>query len=346
MKPALALILVLGVNALSTPTGLAGLLAGVGLLLVALFAPFTIYRLLAFVDPGTNAGAATRSWLAGTRARRAAAADRWWRRRRWRWRRGGRARVPVRRRGPADPAAGSGAGVRWRRSGGGAPRPVRRSGAAGVGAVAGGPRAGAAVAAAGQFAGQYAGRTMDASGIGYPHGGGGPAARRWRGRRRGPRRWRRSGAPRPAAGSGGDPGTPAGPVVEPSSYDHAARLRRARHDRPRLRRPGLRGRRLAAAGGPVRRRPVGRARHRTTARATGDGPPDGDRGGDDVPPRPEVAVAVIRTERTAGGHAMSAASTGTSARSYRLDHREHAGLGAGGDPDDRRACACCSPPRS
>ena len=68
MKPALALILVLGVNALSTPTGLAGLLAGVGLLLVSLFAPFTLYRLLAFVDPGTNAGAATRSWLASARS--------------------------------------------------------------------------------------------------------------------------------------------------------------------------------------------------------------------------------------------------------------------------------------
>ena len=61
MKPALALVLVVGVNVLSAPTGVAGLIAGAGVLLVALFAPFTVYRLLAFVDPGTNAGAAARA---------------------------------------------------------------------------------------------------------------------------------------------------------------------------------------------------------------------------------------------------------------------------------------------
>ena len=56
LKPALALVLIIGVNMLSRPTGLSGLLAAAGGLLVALFCPFALYRLLAFVDPGTNAG--------------------------------------------------------------------------------------------------------------------------------------------------------------------------------------------------------------------------------------------------------------------------------------------------
>ena len=63
LKPALALVLIIGVNMLSRPNGLSGLLAAAGVLLVALFCPFALYRLLAFVDPGTNAGMTARGFL-------------------------------------------------------------------------------------------------------------------------------------------------------------------------------------------------------------------------------------------------------------------------------------------
>lgn len=66
MKPALALVLVIGVGMLSRPTGVVGLLAGVGVLLIALFCPFTLFRLLAFVEPGTGANATMRSWSPST----------------------------------------------------------------------------------------------------------------------------------------------------------------------------------------------------------------------------------------------------------------------------------------
>jgi len=62
IKPALALVLVVGVSAMGNPQGLGGLLAGVGLLLIALICPFALFRLLAFVEPGTNSGAASRAW--------------------------------------------------------------------------------------------------------------------------------------------------------------------------------------------------------------------------------------------------------------------------------------------
>ncbi|MBC3189529.1 hypothetical protein H7X46_00400 [Pseudonocardia sp. C8] len=61
MKPALALVLVIGVNIMGRAQGVAGLLAGTAVLLVALFCPMVVYRLLAFVDPGTGAGMAVRS---------------------------------------------------------------------------------------------------------------------------------------------------------------------------------------------------------------------------------------------------------------------------------------------
>ena len=63
LKPALALVLIIGVTMLSRPSGLSGLLAAAGVLLVALFCPFALYRLLAFVDPGTNAGMTARGFL-------------------------------------------------------------------------------------------------------------------------------------------------------------------------------------------------------------------------------------------------------------------------------------------
>ena len=54
MKPALALVLVVGVNMLSGPTGVGGLLAGAGVLLISLFCPLVLFRLLAFVEHGNR----------------------------------------------------------------------------------------------------------------------------------------------------------------------------------------------------------------------------------------------------------------------------------------------------
>ncbi|WP_130295347.1 hypothetical protein [Pseudonocardia sediminis] len=61
LKPALALVLVIGVNMMARATGVAGMLAGTAILLISVFCPMVIYRLLAFVDPGTGAGMALRS---------------------------------------------------------------------------------------------------------------------------------------------------------------------------------------------------------------------------------------------------------------------------------------------
>ena len=61
LKPALALVVVIGVNIMSRTEGVAGLLAGTAVLLISLFCPMVLYRLLAFVDPGTGAGMAVRS---------------------------------------------------------------------------------------------------------------------------------------------------------------------------------------------------------------------------------------------------------------------------------------------
>ncbi|MFP5070906.1 hypothetical protein ACLFMI_14730 [Pseudonocardia nantongensis] len=61
LKPALALVVVIGVNIMSRTDGVAGLLAGTAVLLISLFCPMVLYRLLAFVDPGTGAGMAVRS---------------------------------------------------------------------------------------------------------------------------------------------------------------------------------------------------------------------------------------------------------------------------------------------
>ncbi|MGE0346609.1 MAG: hypothetical protein AB7N73_12405 [Gemmatimonadales bacterium] len=63
LKPALALVLVIGVNMLAAPTGLGGLLAGAGVLLVALFCPLAVFRLFAFVEPGTASGATMRQMI-------------------------------------------------------------------------------------------------------------------------------------------------------------------------------------------------------------------------------------------------------------------------------------------
>jgi hypothetical protein len=61
MKPALALVLLVGVQVMGRADGVAGLLAGTAVLLVSLSCPIVLHRLLAFVDPGTAAGTAVRS---------------------------------------------------------------------------------------------------------------------------------------------------------------------------------------------------------------------------------------------------------------------------------------------
>lgn len=65
MKPVLALALVIGVAVAGGAKGIGGLLAGVGVLLVSLFCPFVLFRLFAFVDPNTDAGAGFRDALSG-----------------------------------------------------------------------------------------------------------------------------------------------------------------------------------------------------------------------------------------------------------------------------------------
>jgi hypothetical protein len=65
MKPVLALALVIGVAVCGGSQGIAGLLAGIGVLLISLFAPFVLFRLFAFVDPNTDAGAGFRQKLSG-----------------------------------------------------------------------------------------------------------------------------------------------------------------------------------------------------------------------------------------------------------------------------------------
>lgn len=56
VKPVLALIVVIGVSSLAGATGPVGLLAGVGVLWVSLTTPMALFKLLAFVDPDTDAG--------------------------------------------------------------------------------------------------------------------------------------------------------------------------------------------------------------------------------------------------------------------------------------------------
>ncbi|NYH77139.1 hypothetical protein FHR84_000453 [Actinopolyspora biskrensis] len=61
MKPVLALTLVLGVSIAGGSKGLSGLLAGTGVLMISLAAPFAVFKLFAFVDPGSDAGVALRT---------------------------------------------------------------------------------------------------------------------------------------------------------------------------------------------------------------------------------------------------------------------------------------------
>jgi hypothetical protein len=63
MKPVLALSLVLGIAISGGSQGFAGLLAGIGVLMISLTCPFVLFRLFAFVDPSSDAGAAFRDNL-------------------------------------------------------------------------------------------------------------------------------------------------------------------------------------------------------------------------------------------------------------------------------------------
>jgi hypothetical protein len=56
VKPVLALIVVIGVSSLANTTGPVGVLAGVAVLWVSLTSPIALFRLLAFVEPGTDSG--------------------------------------------------------------------------------------------------------------------------------------------------------------------------------------------------------------------------------------------------------------------------------------------------
>lgn len=65
MKPVLAMTLVLGVAIAGGSQGIAGLLAGIGVLEISLIAPFVLFRLFAFIDPNSDAGGALRDFLSG-----------------------------------------------------------------------------------------------------------------------------------------------------------------------------------------------------------------------------------------------------------------------------------------
>lgn len=66
MKPVLALTLAIGVSVAGGAQDVAGLLAGLAVLVISMLAPFVLFRLLAFVDPNTDAGGGLRSFFSGT----------------------------------------------------------------------------------------------------------------------------------------------------------------------------------------------------------------------------------------------------------------------------------------
>lgn len=66
MKPVLALALAIGVAMTGGSKGLSGLLVGVAVLLIAVFTPLALFKLLAFIDPHTPAGSALRDARAST----------------------------------------------------------------------------------------------------------------------------------------------------------------------------------------------------------------------------------------------------------------------------------------
>jgi hypothetical protein len=63
MKPALAFVLTLAIAIVGGAQGLSGLLAGIGVLLVALCVPLALFKLFAFVDPNADPGGVFRDKL-------------------------------------------------------------------------------------------------------------------------------------------------------------------------------------------------------------------------------------------------------------------------------------------
>ncbi|MFR9802600.1 hypothetical protein ACL02T_09895 [Pseudonocardia sp. RS010] len=165
MKPALALVLVIGVNLMAAPTGVGGLLVGTGVLLVAVFCPMTIYRLLAFVEPGTQAGLALRSLGSSGSGSGSGAGS------------GGGSSAEEANTARFDAASGgAGGGAGGGAAGGGAAAGGSGGAAAGgagaaAGAAGGFAAVGAAVSGAAHGASNYANSQMDASGIGGGAGG-------------------------------------------------------------------------------------------------------------------------------------------------------------------------------
>ena len=165
MKPALALVLVVGVSTLANPQGLGGLLAGVGILLMALFCPFALFRLLAFVDPGTGAGGASRAWASSLLGSVGS---------------GGGGEVDTSSGTDSAEAtntarfdqASSGSGGGSGGSGGGSGGGMAGLGGA-IGQAAG--QIGSAVDGAAAWSGNFANAQMDATGVGDPGGGRMPA---------------------------------------------------------------------------------------------------------------------------------------------------------------------------
>lgn len=159
MKPALALILVVGVNLMAAPTGVGGLLVGTGVLLIAVFCPMTVYRLLSFVEPGTQAGMALRSLSSHGSASGAGGSGS-----------GGGSSAEEANTARFDAASGGGTGgaAGGSQAGGAAAGGV--AGGAALGA-AGAVAVGAAVSGAAHGASNFANSQMDATGIGAGVGG-------------------------------------------------------------------------------------------------------------------------------------------------------------------------------
>ncbi|MFC9250093.1 hypothetical protein [Amycolatopsis thailandensis] len=60
IKPGIAVVLVIGIGATGEAKGLSGLLAGVAVLWMSVWVPLALFKLFAFIDPNTEAGAAVR----------------------------------------------------------------------------------------------------------------------------------------------------------------------------------------------------------------------------------------------------------------------------------------------
>ncbi|WP_410585452.1 hypothetical protein [Amycolatopsis sp. lyj-108] len=60
IKPGIAVVLVIGIGATGEAKGLSGLLAGVAILWMSVWVPLVLFKLFAFIDPNTEAGAAVR----------------------------------------------------------------------------------------------------------------------------------------------------------------------------------------------------------------------------------------------------------------------------------------------